>query len=241
MEAIRPIPNQIKYQESFSRKEFMCAMESEYALTYQEIAYDLQKRLDNGSLIHVGWGKYAQPAKLKLYQHQYSDFANEVADKILTSFSELNFQIFELTALNGFMNHQIAHNTVFVSVENALMEYVFDMLHKVYPGRVLLKPNLGLYFRYLQDNEIVVIRLPSGSPKGLNQPWMSRLEKILVDILTDKLISVIVPDGEKENILTESVHNYYLDKGAMLRYAKRKGAEKKLTQMLAAYGKADIL
>ena len=66
MEAIRPIPNQIKYQESFSRKEFMRAMESEYALTYQEIAYDLQKRLDNGSLIHVGVGEIRTTCKIEV-------------------------------------------------------------------------------------------------------------------------------------------------------------------------------
>lgn len=84
-----------------------------------------------------------------------------------------------MTQLNAFVNHLIAHNTVFVYVENELVDFVFDTLHRTYPGQVMLKPTVDSYYRYLVDNEIVVGRLPSETPKGHDVPWHSRLEKIL--------------------------------------------------------------
>ena len=54
--------------------------------------------------------------------------------------------------------------------------------------------------RFLQDDEIVVGRLPSESPKGIEKTWHSRLEKILVDISVDKLLTQIIPQVEYYNI-----------------------------------------
>ena len=104
---------------------------------------------------------------------------------------EEEYHIFEMMQLNQFMNHLVAHNTIFFAVENALVDYVFDALKKEFSGRVMLKPSLEMYYRYLQDNEIVVGRLPSETPKGIAGPWHARIEKILVDVMTDKLISGI--------------------------------------------------
>ncbi len=153
----------------------------------------------------------------------------------------LDFQVFELRQLNRFMNHQMAHNTIFVAIENDLVDYVFESLWKTYPGRVMLKPKADQYYRYRQDDEIVVGRLPSETPKGIDEPWMSRLEKILVDVFTDKLVSQIVPDGEKEAIIDGAFSDYMLDENTMIRYAKRKGAEKKMQKVLTEYGKAVVL
>ena len=136
---------------------------------------------------------------------------------ISDGYDGLDFQVFELTQLNDFMNHQMAHNTIFVSIENDLLDYVFDTLWKAYPGKVLLKPKADQYYRYRQDDEIVVGRLPSETPRGIDEPWMSRLEKILVDVFTDKLVSAIVPEGEKEGILDGAFNNYMIDQNTIIR------------------------
>ena len=99
----------------------------------------------------------------------------------------------------------------------------------------MLKPSTTEYYRYLLDDEIVVGRLPSESPKGLERPWETRLEKVLVDIAVDKLLSQIVSTGEYRNIFADSIDRYFLDTKAMFRYAKRKGAEKKFRAFLEKY------
>ena len=88
---------------------------------------------------------------------------------------------------------------------------------------------------YLQDDEIVVGRLPSESPKGFNRPWESRLEKIIVDVFTDKLISRIVPEGEKGAIISGAFDSYLLDEKTMIRYAKRKGVDARFRKILKEY------
>lgn len=236
MNDVKSLPKQLIQSRTFSKKEFVSAMAEEYSMTATQIAYDLQKRLDQGMIIHVGWDKYTIPGEKRLYSHKYSNEAEIVAEKINDSFFDLRFQILELVQLNVFVNHQIAHNTIFVSVENELQDYVFDALRDEYQGRIMLRPSLTEYYRYVNDNEIIIMRLPSDTPKEIDESWHSRLEKIIVDVLTDKLVGGIVPDGEKKNIVKGAFDTYLLDENTMIRYAKRKGSVKKLQTALKDCG-----
>lgn len=222
---------------TFSREEYYAAIQngSEILLKEDALAYSLRKSLSDGDIVRVSWNQYAVPAKKRIYRHDYSEAAKEVAAKMQEAFSDVRFQIFELIQLNEFVNHLIAHNTIFLYVENDVVDYAFDALKREYAGRIMLKPSITEYYRYLLDDEIVVGRLPSESPKGLEQPWETRLEKILVDIAVDKLLSQIVPAGEYRNIFTDSIDRYFLDTRGMFRYAKRKGAEKKFRAFLEKY------
>ncbi len=232
---MRSIPRQLKEKPDFSKKDYLDAMSHMYSLTSAQVTYDLKKQLDKGLIKRSGWGKYSFSPKT-IYSHIYSDEALRVAELLSEEYDGLNFQISELRQLNQFVNHLIAHNTIFVYVENDLTNYVFDTLWSLNPGKVMLKPKADDYFRYIQDNGIVVLRLPSETPKGYEEQWKSRLEKILVDIFTDKLVSSIVPEEDKEEILEGAFKDYLIDKDTMLHYARRKGAEKKMREILEQYG-----
>ena len=236
---LKELPGSLKEMESFSRQDFTRAMASDYSMTEPQAAYDLKKRLDQGTLMRAGWGRYSPPVK-QTYRHHYSDSAVDVVKTISEGYDGLDFQVFELIQLNEFINHQAAHNTIFVTVENDLVDYVFDTLWKAYPGKVLLKPKADQYYRYRQDEGIVVGRLPSETPKGIDKPWMSRLEKILVDVFTDKLVSAIVPEGEKEAIIGGAFNDYMIDRNTIIRYARRKGTERKMMEVLNKYGKVSV-
>ncbi len=229
------LPLSLMKAGSFSRKDFSAALKDAYDLKDHQVTYELKKRLEKGSVLRTGWGQFTLPSDKTLYRHSYSEAALQVVEAISSHYTDLDFQIFELTQLNGFMNHLAAHNTIIVSVENDLLEYVFGTLWDCFPGRVLLKPNEDEYYRYLLDDEIVVNRLPSESPKGYGPAWQSRLEKILVDITVDKFVSRIVPESEKKTILDNAFHDYLIDRNTILRYAKRKGAEKKIRSVLQSY------
>ncbi len=231
------IPKSLTTKQSFTRKEFSQIMKQEYGLNEQQSKYALQKLVSDGRVIHMGWNQYTAGEKRILYSHDYSDDAKDIATKIEEHYDNIHFQVFELTQLNLFMNHLIAHNTIIIAVENDWIDFVFNTLNSEYPGRVMLKPSLDMYYRYYQDNEIVIERLPSETPKGLDKPWHSRIEKILVDVLVDKLISRIVPDGEKTAIVKGAFHEFLVDEATMMRYAKRKGAVQKLERALREYGR----
>jgi hypothetical protein len=222
---------------SFSRREFELEMNKAYGLNMQQSKYDLQKKLDQGAVVRAGWNHYSANKDKRRYSYDYSIEANETVSVIESNYYDLGFRIFELRQLNQFVNHLIACNAIVISVENEMVDFVFDTLSRAYPGKVLLKPSLDMYYRYQQDNEIIIIRLPSEAPKGFERPWETRLEKIIVDVLVDKLIGGIVPDGEKQNIVDGAFGNYLVDEATMVRYAKRKGAEKKLLKALNEYGR----
>ena len=230
------IPNTLIDKDLFSRAEFADAFRKEHPDKSDEaISYALRKLLREKGIQRVGWNQYATSQGKRIYHHDYSKISKEVAEVIQKEYVDPAFQIFELTQLNTFVNHLIAHNTVFVYVENELIDFVFDTLHRSFPGQVMLKPTVDNYYRYHVDNEIVVGRLPSETPKGLDAPWHSRLEKILVDVAVDKLLNYVVPKGEFKNIFNESFERYYVDENAMKRYAKRRGAERKFDSVLEQY------
>ena len=77
-----------------------------------------------------------------------------------------SFRIFELVQLNEFVNHQIAHNVIFVSVESGWGSYVFDSLKDQYVGKILLNPSVEIFHQYWSDDMIVIQKLVSESPKG---------------------------------------------------------------------------
>ena len=89
----------------------------------------LQRFLKAHQVARIGRNKYTvADSSLERYVHQYSELANDIAGMIVQNHPLLDFAIFELIQLNRFVNHQIAHNVVFVSVEGDLGDYVFDTL-----------------------------------------------------------------------------------------------------------------
>lgn len=228
--------NQLRSMPMFTRANYYDAMRQETGKsTAGELTYSINRAIAEKRIIHIGRNQYVYANDKRTYRHNYSEAASKTASEIIKEYPSVDFRIFELTELNTFVNHQLAHNTIFVFVENYLVDYVFDSLRRKHPGRVMLKPSVNDYFRYLVDDMIVVLRLPSESPKGIVCPWNSRLETILVDVSVDKLLSRIVSRGEYRNIFETAFELYNIDKKAMFRYSNRRGARSKFRNILEQY------
>lgn len=228
--------NLLSKGNTFSRREYYDAYKEQFGVknTYA-IDYSLRKALAGGVIVHIGRDQYVTGKTKRTYTYNYSETARSVATMIKEEYPLVDFRIFEMVQLNAFVNHLFAHNTIFVSVEGEVIDFVFDSLRNVYPGRVMLKPRLAEYYRYMVDDQIVVLRLPSESPKGTEEVWHSRLEKILVDLSVDKLLGKLVSQSEYNRIYTEAFERYLIDEKAMFRYAKRKGAGEKYKKSLVEY------
>ena len=228
--------DRLSKKEIFSRQDYYDAYMKQFGEQNPfAIDYALRKAIGDGSIVHIGRDQYANRKAKHCYRYKYSDAAVQIASQIKEEYPFADFRIFELVQLNVFVNHLFAHNTIFISVENDLMDYVFDSLRNEYPGKIMFKPQYEYYNRYLVDGQIVIIRLPSETPKGLDEPWHSRLEKILVDITVDKLMSRIISPSEYYSIFTEAFDRYLIDENAMIRYANRKGAGQKFRRYLMEY------
>lgn len=227
------ILNRIGNRRPFTRYDLQKVMtECGYQTNGSITNHMITRMLSAGEIVKIGRNKYCVSDSLKAYRFSHSELAVSLANEIIGAHPYLDFRIFELIQLNEFVNHQIAQNIVFVSVEAPLEEDVFNTLWEKYKGSVLIKPDADELFRYMNDEMIVIAKLPTESPKGIDVFWDTRIEKWLVDIAVDKLINKVVYSGEYPAIYQDAFAKYAIDKNTMFRYAKRKGASNKYMDFL---------
>lgn len=228
----------IQYLEdtkNFKRDDIMKALAAcEGRMSSSLFKKKLQEMLKCGVIVRIGRNAYRLPERGEQpYAYQYSALANEVAALISAAHPLLLFSISELIQVNEFTNHQIAHNIIFLSVENDAAEFVFDTLKEKYPGKVLLKPSVELFHRYWSDNLIVIEKLVTEAPKGKSIAWQARIEKLLVDIMSEPLWKASIAESELPTIFEEAFKRYTVDESCLLRYAQRRAAEKKIKSFIA--------
>ena len=224
----------LENKTTFSRAEFMETIQ-ENGKTISEASFklELQKLLKEGTIVRVGRNKYCVSKNgVGIYAYEYSDDAKAVADILKEKFPYLDFTIMDFVQLNEFVNHQLAHNVIYVSVEEDLGDFVFNALKEKYPGKVLINPTPEIYHQYWYDGMIVVGKLVSEAPMGQKEKWNTRIEKLLVDVMTNSILLSSVSETELTNIYEEAFAKYAIDESCMFRYANRRGAEKKIREFI---------
>ena len=224
----------LENKTTFSRAELMETIQ-EKGKTISEASFklELQKMLKEGTIVRVGRNKYCVSKNgVGIYDYEYSDDAKAVAEILKKKFPYLDFTIMDFVQLNEFVNHQLAHNVIYVSVEEDLGDFVFDALKEKYPGKVLINPTPQIYHQYWYDGMIVVGKLVSEAPMGQKEKWNTRIEKLLVDVMTNSILLSSVSETELTSIYEEAFAKYAIDESCMFRYAKRRGAEKKIREFI---------
>ena len=219
---------------SFSRADLLEAMQAHgMHVNIAGFKAILQRLLDTGRIARAGRNAYfVLPDGLSDYVYEYAEGTESIAESIEQGFPEMEFSIFELRQLNEFVNHQIAHNTVFVHVPAEAMDFVFDAMREEYPGKFLLNPSIGDYHQYWCPDMIVMKRLISESPLGRRTRWHSRIEKVLVDLMADHVLQGIVSPAELPGIYEDAFHKYVIDESCLFRYAKRRNAAQKIRRFI---------
>lgn len=89
----------------------------------------LEKYLESGEIVRIGRNAYCVRGKLKDYEYDYSGIAVHIAKILNEDFYDLDFRISELYQMNRFLNHQIAHNVIFVFVENLSLTCMYKVIY----------------------------------------------------------------------------------------------------------------
>lgn len=219
--------------ETFSRADLQTIMEiNGYKATQSSTSHMIDRLISSGDILKTGRNQYSATSHKSYYTYPHSDSVIDIVEEITKAHPYLDFRVFELVQLNEFVNHQIAHNIIFVSVEADLGDYVFNTLWEEHHGSILIKPTIDELYRYMNDEMIIINKLPSESPKGKTVFWDTRIEKMLVDIAVDKILKKVVYSAEYPVIYKDAVSKYIIDKNVMTRYARRRGALDKFRQFL---------
>ena len=218
----------------FTRKELLESFRmAGYMLSEASFYKKVEELVKNGQIIRVGRNVYSLPDDKQLtYEYKYSELAEEVAQEIAQQYPYVNFSIFEFVQLNDFVNHLIAHNVIFLSVEAEIMDFVFETLRDKYPGKVLINPTVEIYHQYWSDNMIVLGKLTTEAPKGQKASWHTRLEKMLVDIMAEPLLLASISRAEYPHIYEDAFDRYIVDENGLFRYASRRKVTKKIKELI---------
>ncbi len=221
-------------KKSFSSQDFFDIHHtSGNDLSDETLRKRMQRLLKYGSIMRVGRGLYSVAETNKMqYEYQYSELSRNIAGVIKENHPYLSFSIFELVQLNEYINHQLAHNIIFLAVEDDVKDFVFDTLKEHYPGKVLLNPTVEIFHQYWTEDMIVICKLITEAPKGSKEIWHTPLEKLLVDLFAENLIVESVSRGEYPRIFEDAFHKYVIDESRLFRYAKRRNAQDKINKLI---------
>ena len=220
----------LRNKSSFNRTELQEAMKvCGHELGEASFKKKLQELLTQKHIVRVGRNAYRVADQNAAYYHfDYSTQAKELSNLLNDRFPYLDYSVFELRQLNEFLNHQVAQNIVFLSVESDGISFVFETLKEYYAGNVMLTPSLDLFNQYWRDGMIVLTKRITESPKGTEEIWHSRIEKVLVDLIAEPLIQYSINSGEYSSIFEDIFQRYVVDESCMFRYARRRGADQEL-------------
>ncbi len=221
--------------QTFSRNDlFKVAVSLEQQFSQTDIRNLLEKLLASDLIVRVGRNQYQKKSEIGFseYQPHYSKKAKEIKDIISKQFPLIDFRVWELTLLNEFVNHQIAHNKIFVEVENDGTDFIYQTISEKYQNEVLLKPTSDEVYRYGKDDGIIIQRLVSESPRGRNDKYEITLEKLIVDMFASKLMSSFLTRGDYPAAIEDMFSKYYIDQVKLFRYAKRRNKADEIRDFL---------
>lgn len=133
--------------------------------------------------------------------------------------------------MNEFLNHLIAQNTIFIQIEKGSSIFVFRFLQELGYVNTMYKPDRKTFSLYWSRDCIVITDLISESPLGTEKHSLT-LEKMLVDMVSDKLISTTYSAAELASFIAEAEKKYSLDRIRLFRYARRRGRECEMRKYL---------
>ena len=190
--------------------------------------------LKSGSLTKIARNVYVvqNERKKPVYRPAYSDLAAKLISQVSDKYPSVHFTVFETALMNDFLNHLVAQNTVYIQMEKDVSIFVFRFLQELGYDHLLYKPNKDDYALYWKKDCIIVTDLISEAPLSASAPHEICLEKMLVDMYCDKLISSAYSKSEYPEVLRQAMEIYHIESTKMMRYARRRGREDEMKKIL---------
>ena len=197
--------------------------------------------LKSGSLTKIARNVYVvqNERKKPVYRPAYSDLAAKLISQVSDKYPSGHFTVFETALMNDFLNLLVAQNTVYIQMEKDVSIFVFRFLQELGYDHLLYKPNKDDYALYWKKDCIVVTDLISEAPLSASAPHEICLEKMLVDMYCDKLISSAYSKSEYPEMLKQAMKTYHIEPAKMMRYARRRGREDEIKKILEEIEEAE--
>ena len=225
----------LKMGKTYSHQELIEVLRQECPkLSDNSLQWMIGDLLKQEKLQKTGYNQYAlyHNGMHPKYRPIYSERAQQLIEVLSKAYPYVVFTVFETVLMNEFLNHLVAQNTVFIQSEKESNIFLFRFLQEKGFNDLMYKPSNKDFSLYWTKDCIVVSDLISEAPIMADAPHSICLEKLLVDMYTDRLISTTYSKAEFPNVLHLALSQYRLDKPKLLRYARRRSKGKELMQLL---------
>ena len=217
------LSNSIK-KDVFSRQDFvLAAKEIDPDFKETQLRFYLGKLQKEKLISRIGHNLYT---KNVLEKKEYTAFYSITSKKIISilekDFPLVSFRIWDLSCLNEFLNHLIAHNHIILEVEKDGMEFIYSRIREDFPKKVLLKPSQKEIEIYSTDDDIIIMPLKTESPEGASKVYNLSLEKLIVDMFSNKVLQSFISKGDYPQALEEMFSKYNINQAKLFRYARRR-------------------
>lgn len=229
------IIEKLEFSRTYSHKELLELLKRiKPDLADTTYHWSISCLMRDGKIFRRGYDAYSlsQGEGLREYQPFYSDETKNLINLIANRYPHVSFTVFETVLMNDFLNHLIAQNSIFVQVEKESSIYVFRYLQDEGYDNVLYKPRQEDMKLYWSKGCIIVTEMVSEAPLRVSEPHAITLEKMLVDMLAEKLILASYSKAEYPDVIEQAESRFLLDKKRMLRYAKRRNRYKEIYNYL---------
>lgn len=203
-------------------------------LRRNSVSHEVQSLLERREIVRVGSNRYVwnDKAQRHPYEPVHSEAYQQMAALLEQRYPLADYVHWETWQLNEFLNHQLGRNLQIIDVEPMLAESFFSFLSEHFPGHVLYKPDRKALQCYLGTTEIIVKNLVTLAPHVRKQPHEIRIEKLIVDLCTDKVVRELYSLADLPEALEQIFQVYAVDETTMFRYASRRNAKERLLKLL---------
>jgi len=169
------------------------------------------------------------------YEMRLDNITKEIANFISNEYDSVKISIWETSCLNEFSQHLMSNKITIIETEKDLLESIYFTLKDNEISNIFIEPDENIMNYYVSESQspIILKRLLSRSPlQKLNGISSPSLEKILVDIISDKKLFYFIEGKESERILINAMEKYIVDTTTLLNYAERREKRKYIEQIL---------
>lgn len=211
-------------KEFFSRNDiFLAAKELEPNFKETQLRFYIGRLYEEGLISKVGHNLYTHgQVERDVYSPIESEAVKSIASMMKAEFPLVSFRIWNLSCLNEFLGHLVAHDHVFLEVERDGLEFVFERIHDDSSKKVLLNPSQKEIDLYSSDGDILIFPLKTESPAGNTNEYEISLEKLVVDMFSSRIIQGFISQGDYPHAFEAMFSKYKVNLSRLFRYARRR-------------------
>lgn len=225
---------QFSKKELFTKKELADVLQSHGLAkndnALRQIIYTLNQK---GIIQSPKRGIYTTHTKA-VYKPALDNYLLKIRQLFTSHYPEINYCIWSSAYFHEFMVHQPFLSFYLLETEADMLETAFNLFidNNI---KAFIKPDSSVIQNYVSQTQkpLIVEKMPVRSPiikQGSNV--LPSLEKMLVDVFTEKTLFHYYQGSELENIFRYATQNYFINFSGLLSYAAIRGQKQKIIAFL---------